>query len=429
MIEGRIIVCIASAWDYDPTSKHHLMRILSARNEIIWVTYRGTRRPSANLADLKSAGRVLLNFARGMQPVAPSIRQITPFVIPGTSARAGRWINEAMLTAQIRAAIAKVDPDRKRPVQVWSFAPDVPYLVGRFDEECFVYYCVDDFAEFEGVDAKSLRAAEGELLNEADVIITTSDELQQRHSARRSDAVLVYHGVDYDHFAKAWQSPPPIPGDLQKIAQPIFGFFGLIGHWVDVELMAEVARQRPRFSFVLLGDHRVRVDALRALPNVHLLGRRPYGELPAYCAGFQAALMPFRLTRLTKAVNPIKLHEYLAAGLPVIGTSIPEAKRYPHLVSIADTPEQFALACDRVMPLSGAERATISQSVRNQTWKARVEILSEIVMHRVNGQPVSQPFNALASARSPARPSRRPSARPEVSRRQFPSHGGAAPRG
>ena len=105
--------------------------------------------------------------------------------------------------------------------------------------------------------------------------------------------------------------------------------------------------------------------------------------------------MPFRLTKLTRAVNPIKLHEYLAAGLPVIGTSIPEAQRYAGLVALADAPEDFARACDRVQPLSVSERQAISRTVQTQTWQARVETLSEIVMNHVNGHPVSTDFDVL----------------------------------
>jgi glycosyltransferase involved in cell wall biosynthesis len=168
---------------------------------------------------------------------------------------------------------------------------------------------------------------------------------------------------------------------------------------VDVELIAAVARLRPHYSFVLLGDHRVRVDSLRAVPNVHLLGRRPYSELPAYCAAFRAALMPFRLTKMTQAVNPIKMHEYLAAGLPVVGTSIPEARRHEGLVTIADTAEQFALACDGALR-STDDRADISHSVANQTWEARVETLSRIVMTHVNGYPASRDMEFLLPDRA-----------------------------
>jgi glycosyltransferase involved in cell wall biosynthesis len=202
----------------------------------------------------------------------------------------------------------------------------------------------------------------------------------------------VRHGVDYDHFAQAWRSPLARPSVLAGIPRPIFGFFGLIHHWVDLELMAAVAGLRPQYQFVLIGDARVDTAALRRSPNIHLLGRRPYSELPAFCAAFDAAMLLFRRNAMTVNVNPIKLYEYVAAGLPVVSTSIPEVARLQGPVRLADEPEDFAAACDQTLESAGGHsREKTSSLVAQETWESRVEVLSEMVMRCVEGRSAGVP--------------------------------------
>jgi glycosyltransferase involved in cell wall biosynthesis len=319
-------------------------------------------------------------------------------VIPGAASGLAERLHRRMLVAQIRRAIRAVDPRRRMPLQIWTFAPDVPYLQGKFDEECFLYYCVDEYTEFEGFDTSRIKASEDELIDRADIVITTSESLLDTKGARRPDALLVNHGVDFDHFARAWRVPPQPPDDLATIPRPIFGFFGLIHHWVDVALLAKVAEMRPYHSFVLIGDCCVDVGELQRQSNVFLLGRRPYEDLPAYCAAFDAGLLLFSRSAMTQNVNPIKMYEYLAAGLPVISTSIPEARRFEGPIALADTAEEFARACDRAVELeSTGRREMISRVVESETWLSRVEYLSDAVMNHVNGSPRSTTFRTIES--------------------------------
>jgi glycosyltransferase involved in cell wall biosynthesis len=320
-------------------------------------------------------------------------------VIPGARNAILERLHRRLLIAQLRRAVRKVDPGARKPIQVWSFAPDVPYLVGALEEECFVYYCVDEYTQFEGFDSRRVAAAEAELIRRAGIVIATSAPLRQAKAALRPDVTLVRHGVDYDHFARAWQDQTPPPDDLAAVPRPVFGFFGLIQHWVDRALLAEVARRRPYYSFVLIGDCKADVSELKRHNNVFLLGRRPYEDLPAYCSAFDAGLLPFARNAMTRNINPVKLSEYLAAGLPVVSTPLPEARRFGGPVLVADTIDGFASACDRVLTAPElADREAISRRVQTQTWASRVELLSEIVNGRL-GQPVrakSKPCHELA---------------------------------
>jgi len=384
MIEGRVIVCLASSWDYDPTSKHQIMRILARNNTIIWVNYRGTRKPGVTMADLKGCVSTLRRITSGAKPISPSMVQMTPLVIPGASNKLMQFLHKRMLITQIRRAIRSLPGTQGKPLQVWTFAPDVPYLVGELNEECFVYYCVDEYTEFEGFDRLAIAAAERQLIDRADLVITTSETLWNTKRKQRPDAVLVRHGVAFDHFATAWRKELPRPEDLRAITAPIFGFFGWIHHWIDLELIARVARLRPEYAFVFLGDCGVDASVLDGIPNVFLLGRRRFEDLPAYCRAFRAGLMPFVRSTMTRNINPIKMTEYLAAGLPVVSTALPEAKRHEGPITIAETPEEFAQACDAIITNDFTmDHRTISDTVKDHSWEATVEHVSDAVMSRV----------------------------------------------
>lgn len=372
MIEGRNIICIASNWAYDPTSKHHVMRILSERNHVIWVNYHASRRPRVTSADAGAIARKLRQFVGGPQLVGDGMTVITPLLVPLPGNKVARSANQTLLTRQIRGVLNNLPP---RPIQLWSFAPDVDYLCGQFGEECVVYYCVDEFSEFDGYDREQVLRAERRLAERADLVVTTSKFLYEAKSHLGRRTVSVTHGVDYDHFAKA-QEIESAPADVIDLPRPIFGFWGLMQEWFDAELVGAVAMARPDWTFVLIGE--MACDAkMLGLPNVHRLGRRPYSALPNYAAAFDVALIPFRVNRLTQAVNPIKLREYLCAGLPVVSTPMPEVTAYGEFVEIADGMPKFIAACERALDRRGEEFASLSRAaMQRETWRAKVDELS-----------------------------------------------------
>ena len=404
IIRDRMIVCIASSWDYDPTSKHHIMRLLSQNNHVLWINYHGSRTPALSGPDVLGCISALRRMGRGLQKVAPTFWQFTPLVIPGAT---GPWLgrlHQQLLIDQIRRAVHTLDPARKMPVQIWTFAPDVSFLERCLGEECLVYYCVDEYTRFAGFHGERIAELESKLIAAADLVIATSPALRDAKKEKRADVQLVPHGVDYDHFAVAWRDRPTMPPDLGRIRRPIFGFFGLIHHWFDVDLLVKAAALRPNYSFVLIGDCKVDPGPLRSCPNVFLLGRRDYATLPAYCTSFSAGLLPFVCNEMTRCVNPIKLLEYLAAGLPVVATAIPAAQEIGGPVAVARNAEEFAAACDAALTLSSADRPQISRLAEAHTWESRLIQISEMVLRavrpgvRAGVQP--QPVNAAVSRRN-----------------------------
>ncbi len=400
MISGRTIICIASNWEVDPTSKHHIMEQLSGNNTVIWVSYHGTRRPRLTRSDARGAVSAVRRMLRGPVHVAKRFVHVTPLVIPGVEGGAGASINHRLVTAQVRRVLRRVHRGESRPVQLWTFAPDVAFLAGKFNEECVVYYCVDEHSEFEGVDRDAIRAAERRLMGVADVVFTTSAALQESRSAMHPNVHLARHGVDVRHFSRALDGGLDRPADVPRSAGPVIGFFGLLHHWVDTQLIARVADLMPNASFVLIGDPQVDTSELRARRNVHLLGRKPYATLPAYCAAFDVGILPFQCTELTRHVNPIKLREYLAAGLPVVSTPLREAYAYEPEVVIADDAESFARACERAARENTRDaRLRRRALVAGETWKGVAERVSAVVMRSVERQSASRPAHAATARR------------------------------
>jgi glycosyltransferase involved in cell wall biosynthesis len=157
---------------------------------------------------------------------------------------------------------------------------------------------------------------------------------------------------------------------------------------VDTGLIAELADRLP-YSFVLIGSSNQDLSALAARPNVHLLGRKPYAELPEWCRGFDAAIVPFRVSVLTASVNPIKLREYAAAGLPVVATGLPEIRRCGEIAVCADGADEWVAALGQAVARGKdpEERRRQSARVRDQDWAAVAERMGAIV--EASPQPAS----------------------------------------
>jgi len=158
-------------------------------------------------------------------------------------------------------------------------------------------------------------------------VICSSENLRADKARVNSNAHLVQHGVDLEHFAKAFSAATTIPDDLKGAPGPIIGFWGLIADWVDLPLIRHVADAFSGGTVVLLGDTKTNTKPLDGARNIRVLGRKPYADLPRYAKAFDVALMPFKVNELTLAANPLKVREYLAAGLPVVSTAIPEVER------------------------------------------------------------------------------------------------------
>lgn len=377
MITGQNIICFANDWDADPTSKHQVMKILARTNRVLWVNSIGLRRPAANVADASRILRKVRQYLRGAVQVHTNIFAVTPLVIPLHNRRWARRLNAWLAGRYVRAQARRLGMDR---FQAWVILPSAASIVRHLKPEKVIYYCVDEWSAFSFLDGKSMQELEAQLIAQSDMVFVSAETLYQTKRPMNPRTYLVPHGVDNEHFARARQPATPIAPELVNLLRPIVGFWGSIHDWVDLDIIEHMARRHPEWSIVLVGRVAVDVSALVTLPNVHLLSGRPYASLPSYAKGFSAAILPFKINRLTDSVNPIKLREYLAAGLPVVSTPLPEVKAFNELVRIGRTPAEFVTQVELALEETGEAAANRRvAAIGKDTWHARVEYMSALV--------------------------------------------------
>jgi glycosyltransferase involved in cell wall biosynthesis len=241
-----------------------------------------------------------------------------------------------------------------------------------------IYYCFDDFVEYPGFNKRHWQAMEQEFFQTVDgVVFTSRDLIDNKKRPDNLPVLYLPHGVDYEHFSCEKTTPKPM-GVLEKIKKPIVGFFGTIDTWVDISAIAYLAKRFPQCSFAVVGRAVVPLTVFEGLDNIHFLGQVPYSELPQYARYFDAGLIPFVMNDLTKAVNPLKLMEYYAIGIPVISSRLPDIADVPGPLYFADTHEDFGNRLEEILGSDLAMLCTQAREVAQQnSWAARAESLMQ----------------------------------------------------
>jgi asparagine synthase (glutamine-hydrolysing) len=374
-LKGRDIVCFSNDWDGDPLSKMHAMKILARENRVLWVNSIGNRRPTASAKDARRIFKKIAGAAQGLQERHPNIWVLTPLAIPFYGSEWVRAANGALLKAQIQRAMQQLD---FKDVISWSFLPSSAPVSGTLGESLVVYHCVDEFSAFSDAPAQEIRELERRLMLKADVVICSSEKLRADKARVNPNAHLVQHGVDLEHFAKAYAPTTTLPEELKGAPGPIIGFWGLIADWVDLQLIRHVADAFSGGTVVLVGNSTTDMSPLEGAKNIRVLGRKPYADLPRFAKAFDVALMPFRVNELTLAANPLKVREYLAAGLPCVSTAIPEVERLG-VCRIGKDPDDVVREIAAAISAGAGPSEVRAAQMRSEGWEARVGEMQEIV--------------------------------------------------
>ncbi len=372
------IVAFSKDWDDNPASNHHVLRELAKTRRVLWLNSVATRAPrlSSN-RDVRRIVSKLRDFARGPVNVENELWVFTPLVLPLPHSAVARRLNRGILRASLRLLRRRLGMSE---FQLWTFLPSVPDYVGILGESLAVYYCVDEWSMFSYIDTKEMIETERRLLERVDCVFAVNESLAARKREVNPETHVASHGVHHDLFAKALDPETLVPADIAALPRPVMGFVGTIQDWVDFELLAETARRHSDWSIVLIGRILIDPAPLEGIPNVHVLGGRPYEQLPAYCKGFAVGMIPYRVSDQLPYRNPLKLREYLSAGLPVVCTAVPEAHHYDQWCWIASDADGFVSALEAATDGDSPElRRERSRAMENESWQARVAELSRIV--------------------------------------------------
>jgi glycosyltransferase involved in cell wall biosynthesis len=256
------------------------------------------------------------------------------------------------------------------------FAP-MRHMFDRFESAVVVYDILDDLSIYDADEVglpeeRRVRSHHPLVMARADAVIVSNEVLAHTHRPERPDLIHVPNGVDAERFSDRAVPPTDLIGD----GRPIVGYHGMISHWFDFDLFEAVAKARPDFRFVLVGPHDPRaqagVDRITAIPNVELLGERPSETMPSYVQAFDVGTVWFQVNDLTRAVTPLKVYEYLAAGKPVVSTPLPACEAEPTVRTAADV-EAFASALDE--SLLDADENSLRTVAAANDWRVLLEPL------------------------------------------------------
>ncbi|HEV8716123.1 MAG TPA: glycosyltransferase [Candidatus Binatia bacterium] len=236
-----------------------------------------------------------------------------------------------------------------------------------------VYDCMDHHHGFSTNEQKMLEE-EDLLAEQADLVTVSASFLLRRFAHLGEKVILVRNGADFSHFHAVQPTPA-----LAHLPRPIVGYYGAISEWFDTRFVAAAARKHPEWSFVLIGDtFGADVRPLQGLANVHLLGEKPYADLPGYLQCFAVCCIPFHLTDLTRATDPVKFYEFLSAGKPVVVTPLPELAAFAEVFYCASNEEEFVEQLEAAVqennPALVQQRIELAQA---NDWRRRVAVIEE----------------------------------------------------
>jgi glycosyltransferase involved in cell wall biosynthesis len=374
-LEGRDIVCIGTAdWATElPINQHQLMSRLARVNRVLFVESLGLRRPQLASRDLRRIGRRLVRGLRGAREV-DGLHVLAPLVLPFHGSATVRALNRRLLRAQVGRAARRLG--MRNPI-LWGYAPQAEELRDVLDPALVVYHCVDDVAAQKGVDGAGFRAVEERFAAGADLVLASAPALAERMRLLSRNVLYAPNVADTALFATALE-PGPVDAAVASLSRPCLIFQGaIVATKLDVGLLAEVAGLRPGWSVVLVGprgagDPGGDLSPLDRAPNVHMIGPRGAADLPAALRGADAGLIPYAINDLTRSVFPMKVYEYLAAGLPVVATPLP-ALAGTAMVDFAANAAQLVEAVEREQALDSPERRRErSRAAAGHSWEARI---------------------------------------------------------
>ena len=404
MLTGRDIILISSIeWDFNWQGHQEIAsRLARDGNRVLYIENMGVRSPG--LHDTKRVAQRFCHWTGslldgGVRQVAPNLYVCSPLILPPFGSEIRQQLNLRLLLPLIRRVVRNLSFD---PDIIWTFLPtDAAFaLINmlRKPQGLTIYYCIADFAELVS-HPEDILQSERSIIRMSDLIFAQCSQLAE-HCAHEGKRVEVFpFGVNLDLFTKrrghasgpaekSWKvavERDASPNLMSAPSIPVIGYVGAIHKHFDVEMLAEMARARPDWSWVLIGPLATSFQGLKRIPNVYLTGPKPHQELPAYIRRFDVGIVPYLRNSYTATVVPTKILEYLAMGKPVVSTSLPEVvafnKKHKVITLSANCPLEFSASIERALTSIGEEdygnhRRKVAAL---HDWEVRYERMSYLI--------------------------------------------------
>ena len=393
MIQGHSIICFAGEdwWYHHPHSKYHLMRrFAKAGNRVIFVNSISMGLPSlANKDLLPRIIRKLRSYARLARPTPEGVTVVSPAVIPFFGSGAARAVNRKLLAVQI-GRLARLN-GLSRPI-LWIAIPTAADMIGQFDERLVIYQVSDKYDANmmdHATDQVTIRNLHNRAIDNADLVFYSGQKLLAEAEQGRERSFLLEQAVDFEHWSPVGAGNLEVADAVARIPRPRLGYFGAVEPWlIDQNLIRRAARERPAWQWIFIGNKSRGVE-IEALPNTHFLAPVPYQELPRYAAGFDVCVLPWDTAHsFTSYGSAIKVREYLATGLPVVISPLPEYESMAHVLRIARSYDDWVRLVEEALNEKDPAAARARQSaVSNGTWDARAEWVSGLIESTLETKP------------------------------------------
>ncbi len=408
------LLVFSDDWARHPSSCQHLVRRLLGRYPVWWVNTIGMRRPQLDWPTCKRAWEKLQSWF-GWKVVAPASAQkagqvgfrpgsgnpvvLNPWMWPWFSRPCHRRINRALLLRALEPMVRQAPG----PVVAVTTLPLVADLMGLLPVARWVYYCVDDFSKWPGLDHRAIEPMEQEVIRRADLVIAASRTLQDHLASFGRSAKLLTHGVDLDHWrpgevvlpksvaggkefersasegpAAAWIDPEAILPGLARLERPWIVFWGLVDRRMDVDWLSCLAAGLLQGTILLVGPTDDPDPRLLELPKLRLPGPVDYQRLPRLAQLADVLIMPYADLPVTRAMQPLKLLEYLATGKPVVVRRLPATGAWADALDEAETAEDFVSAVQRRLAEGlPPQQIQARRRLEAETWDTKARLFEQ----------------------------------------------------
>jgi glycosyltransferase involved in cell wall biosynthesis len=362
--EVGVVALVPDQWGPHWEARHHVLSRLANYFHVVWMNYPpGWRNCLSAWRERRVSPADSMATPPGLQIYQPELW------LPNLGRPA--WLARLAARQRLKHARARLLALGCTKLVLYLWRPEFAGALEQLPHDFSIYH-IDDEYSFSSADVE-ISPAERWLLESAGQIFIHSPALMQKKGAFNPNTEFVPNGVDYRSFS----TPVPEPEDLRRIPHPRIGYVGYLKTQMDWSLLLELSAVHSQWSFVFVGPRRPHAEIYGMLeqmsrrPNVYFLGGKPALCLGGYPQHFDACIMPYQLDDYTKYIYPLKMHEYLASGKPVVSSPIRSVEEFRHVIEIASSPVEWAnsiehsLSHDENTPDRRCERQSVA---REHDW-------------------------------------------------------------
>ncbi|MHA1753372.1 MAG: glycosyltransferase [Candidatus Helarchaeota archaeon] len=343
MNKNSIIILSTSPWNGLWTRKQRFAKFFSKNHKVIYV-----EPITSFFSPFKKDSFYKFQLFSKIKKTDNNLFVLTPHLgLPFRRFITIKKINIFLLKRTIKKCLKKMNINSFIMI---TYNPYSDNIISELRPILSIFDCVDDHSEYPYPALKKKRnkdyliTKENNLCNIVDIVITTSKELYKKKKIINQNTYFIPNGVDFHVFQKYFFEKNEIPEDLKNVKKPIIGFVGGLAQWIDFELIKYIAKESPDWSVVLVGPIIGNLNIINIkneYKNIYFLGKKEKEDIPKYVSNFDVCINPFKINKLSKHVNPLKVYEYLAAMKPVVSVKMPELESLSDIIHFADSKFDF----------------------------------------------------------------------------------------